>query len=485
MKPCPTTIRGRTADTCKEKAGSSVRYGPLLTTRLTLPLCSRCVPRFGFCEATRPFFALVEKTRLIFPAVQKCALSVRFAAASVLPVTFGTMQFSSVNSAVTERPWSAVSLHGFLPTQAPLQPAKLEPVAAFAFSVTAVPKVKSCEHVVFVQLIPFGVLVTLPAPLPVLCTVTVCGGGWVYVNVELAGETPADVSLSTVESVTDTVPTLPGGVVTVTVLVEPQSSSASWLVASSASTPPKETLVTQPRFSPVIVSWVPPVAGPESGVIESICGLPGGKRMNSSDVSPLSELGCEQSVTVHTWVSTTAGFCATVWVVSFVSLLAVRLNWVPNENWVATSAKVTIVAWLAKPEPSISIGVPPVSGPAGCPEVGPPVATTLETVGTPAYVAFTGFDRPAAVVTLTETFVGPSVSMARAGATSWISVPVSLTMLKNCCEAACVGSPKLTQSSAARFRPAPRIVTSELPFSLASEPGPFVVEIDEIVGVGT
>ena len=65
-------------------------------------------------------------------------------------------------------------------------------------------------------------------------------------------------------------------------------------------------------------------------------------------------------------------------------------------------------------------------------------------------------------------------------------VLVSLTMVKkNCCEAACVGSPKLTQSSAARFRPVPRIVTSESPFSLASESGPFVVEIDEIVGFGT
>ncbi len=69
---------------------------------------------------------------------------------------------------------------------------------------------------------------------------------------------------------------MPGGAVTVTVSVEPQSSSASAFAASSATTLPNETLVTQPRFSPVIVTAVPPVAGPEFGVIESIFGSPGG-----------------------------------------------------------------------------------------------------------------------------------------------------------------------------------------------------------------
>ena len=46
-------------------------------------------------------------------------------------------------------------------------------------------------------------------------------------------------------------------------------------------------------------------------------------------------------MTVHTWVSTTAGFWATVWVVSFVSPVAVKLYCVPNENGVATSANDT------------------------------------------------------------------------------------------------------------------------------------------------
>ena len=64
-------------------------------------------------------------------------------------------------------------------------------------------------------------------------------------------------------------------------------------------------------------------------------------------------------------------------------------------------------------------------------------------------------------------------------------MPVTLTRL-NCCEAAWVGSPKFTQSSVARLKPLPSIVTTEPPSSLASEPGPPVfVEIDVIVGVGT
>ncbi len=63
--------------------------------------------------------------------------------------------------------------------------------------------------------------------------------------------------------------------------------------------------------------------------------------MNSSDGSLLSEVGSEQSVTVHTWVSTTAGFWLTVVVVSFVSLAAVKLYCVPIENGVSTSSNST------------------------------------------------------------------------------------------------------------------------------------------------
>ena len=53
--------------------------------------------------------------------------------------------------------------------------------------------------------------------------------------------------------------------------------------------------------------------------------------MKRSDVPPSAEEGAEQSVTVHTWVSTTAGFWLTVLVVSLVSLLAVKLYCEPIE----------------------------------------------------------------------------------------------------------------------------------------------------------
>ena len=146
----------------------------MLTVRLTFPPCLRWVPGFGFCEATRPFFALVEETCSTFPAEQKWAASARLAAASVLPVTFGTTQFASANFAVTARAPFAVSLHVLLPLHAPDQPAKLEPREGFAFRVTRMPNVNACEQVFCEQLIPDGVLVTFPPPFPDRWTVRVC-----------------------------------------------------------------------------------------------------------------------------------------------------------------------------------------------------------------------------------------------------------------------------------------------------------------------
>lgn len=246
---------------------------PSLTVSLTFAPCLRCLPGLGFCATTRPFFR-PEATCLTLPALQERALRARFAAASVLPVTLGTTQFFSANFAVTERASSALILHLDLPLHAPDQPLNDEPFEAVALRVTDVPYAKRCEHVL-PQLIPAGVLLTLPEPFPDLCTVTVCAGGFVYVNEPCAGGAWV-ASLSTVSSVTGTVPTGPGGAVTVTVSVDPQSSSASAFVKSSATASPKETFVTQPRFSPVIVTSVPPSAEPELGLIESIFGSPGG-----------------------------------------------------------------------------------------------------------------------------------------------------------------------------------------------------------------
>ena len=58
-----------------------------------------------------------------------------------------------------------------VPEQDPLQPAKDEPLAAAAVSVTEVPEPKLAEQVE-PQLIPAGLLETVPLPVPVLLTVS-------------------------------------------------------------------------------------------------------------------------------------------------------------------------------------------------------------------------------------------------------------------------------------------------------------------------
>ena len=64
------------------------------------------------------------------------------------------------------------SWHDPVPEQAPVQPAKVEPVFATAVSCTGVPMLKPAVQVV-PQLIPVGLLVTVPIPVPVSATVRV------------------------------------------------------------------------------------------------------------------------------------------------------------------------------------------------------------------------------------------------------------------------------------------------------------------------
>jgi len=54
----------------------------------------------------------------------------------------------------------------------PLQPEKVEPAAGAAVKVTAVPLANAAEHVA-PQVMPAGLLVTVPAPAPALLTVSV------------------------------------------------------------------------------------------------------------------------------------------------------------------------------------------------------------------------------------------------------------------------------------------------------------------------
>jgi hypothetical protein len=64
-----------------------------------------------------------------------------------------------------------VTAHVPVPLQAPDHPANVEPVLEVAVSVTAVPLAKLAVHVVG-QLMPEGVLMTVPVPVPASCTVS-------------------------------------------------------------------------------------------------------------------------------------------------------------------------------------------------------------------------------------------------------------------------------------------------------------------------
>jgi hypothetical protein len=74
---------------------------------------------------------------------------------------------------------SRVSAQVPLPVQRPDHPAKVVPAAGAAVNTTCVPLGKSAEQVPG-QSIPAGLLVTVPVPVPVLCTAT-----WLGVAVEL------------------------------------------------------------------------------------------------------------------------------------------------------------------------------------------------------------------------------------------------------------------------------------------------------------
>jgi hypothetical protein len=90
---------------------------------------------------------------------------------------------SNVNVAVTERATSSATVQvAAEPVHAPLQPVKLEPAAATAVSVTDAPLTK-LNWQVAPQLMPAGLLVTVPPPVPDLLTVRGIGSN---VNVAVA-----------------------------------------------------------------------------------------------------------------------------------------------------------------------------------------------------------------------------------------------------------------------------------------------------------
>ena len=74
------------------------------------------------------------------------------------------------NVAVTLRAWVMLTVQVPVPVQAPVHPAKVEPVPAAAARVTLVPLEKLALHVL-PQLIPLGAAVTVPVPVPLFVTV--------------------------------------------------------------------------------------------------------------------------------------------------------------------------------------------------------------------------------------------------------------------------------------------------------------------------
>src|SRR3954447_21830792 len=77
----------------------------------------------------------------------------------------------SANDAVTFLTASMVTVQAPVPEQAPDQPAKVEVASGAAASVTVLPE-SNCAEQVATQLIPPGLEVTPPVPLPAFATVS-------------------------------------------------------------------------------------------------------------------------------------------------------------------------------------------------------------------------------------------------------------------------------------------------------------------------
>jgi len=168
---------------CESSVPETQCFLPLLRVTLTLALCLRCLPAFGFCEITCPFFTFEEKACLTVPSLQWCDLSERFAAFRLLPFSFGTTHFFAGGGgfcekvAVTAVALFMVTVHVPVPEQPPPdQPPNVEMLLGVAVRVTDVPYAKACEQVA-PQSIPAGELVTEPMPSPAVETVRVWSGG--------------------------------------------------------------------------------------------------------------------------------------------------------------------------------------------------------------------------------------------------------------------------------------------------------------------
>ena len=214
-------------------------------------------------------------------------------------------------------------------------------------------------------------------------------------------------------TVTSTAPVPAGLVATICVAV-------SLLIV--AATPPNSTAVADARPVPVIVTVVPPAAGPEPGLIADTLGAARYVNWSLDEVADVPSA----VVTVTSTVPVPAGLVATICVAVSLPIVA------------ATPPNFTAVA-DARPVPVIVTVVPPAAGP----EPG----LIADTLGAARYVNWSSdevAEVPAAVVTVTSTVPVP------AGLVATICVAVSLVIVA-------ATPPKFT--AVADARPVPVIVT--------------------------
>src|SRR5262245_63719176 len=142
----------------------------------------------GSCRPSRPNQE-PQRTGKSWPflVIRPCA----FTRKSALPCV------TVLNVAVTVRAWVMATVQAPVPVHAPLQPANVDPVAALAVSVTLVPLAKLAFCVVHVvpQLMPAGLDVTVPVPVPALFSVSV----WFVATVLNVASTERACVLATVK----------------------------------------------------------------------------------------------------------------------------------------------------------------------------------------------------------------------------------------------------------------------------------------------
>jgi len=119
----------------------------------TAPICTFVVPLFS---SVKTLFFL--SFRVTFPKLMMAGEKLTSLTPEVL------------NVAVSEAAALIVTEQAPVPVQGPLQPAKVDPLSGVSVNVTIVPLAKFAVQVV-PQLIPVGLLVTVPVPVPASVTV--------------------------------------------------------------------------------------------------------------------------------------------------------------------------------------------------------------------------------------------------------------------------------------------------------------------------